>query len=128
MNLPAWTTQIRKGLVELSVMATLERGEAYGYQIVEQLNACAGLATTESTVYPLLARLERDGLVSVRSAPSPAGPPRRYYRLTRAGQQRLGNMTRYWFQIQDSINHLLKERRHDDGSHPAGKHIASDGR
>jgi PadR family transcriptional regulator PadR len=109
-------------------MATLEQGEAYGYQIVERLNGAAGLATTESTVYPLLARLEREGLLSVRTAPSPAGPPRRYYTLTRAGQQRLRNMTRFWFQIQDSINQLVKEHRHDDGSNQAGQHIASDRR
>lgn len=120
MGTPLWTTQFRKGLVELCVLATLGRGEAYGYQIVEQLNRAAGLATTESTVYPLLTRLERDGLLTVRSAVSPAGPPRRYYRLTAAGQQRLRNMARYWFEIQDSINALVKEHRHDDGSHQVG--------
>src|SRR3954454_23013813 len=109
MSSPLWTAQFRKGLVELCVMATLARDEAYGYQILERLNGTAGLATTESTVYPLLARLERDGHLSVRTAPSTSGPPRRYYRLTAAGRQRLQNMARYWFQIQDSINHLLKE-------------------
>jgi PadR family transcriptional regulator PadR len=120
MSTPLWTTQFRKGLVELSVLATLERGEAYGYQIVERLRRTPVLATTESTVYPLLARLERDGLLTVRTAVSPAGPPRRYYRLTRAGQQRLRNMVRYWFEIQNSINSLVKEPCHDDGHHEAG--------
>lgn len=120
MSAALWTTQFRKGLVEFCVLATLEPGEAYGYQILERLNGAAGLATAESTVYPLLARLERDGHLTVRTAPSPSGPPRRYYRLTAAGRHRLRNMARYWFQIQESINHLVKEFRHDDGTREAG--------
>ena len=77
-----WVSQLKKGLVELGVMASLSAGEAYGYQIVQRLAGVDGLAVSESTVYPLLARLTREGLVSVRTADSPAGPPRRYYRLT----------------------------------------------
>src|SRR5258708_3174759 len=90
MGLQLWITQFRKGLVELCVMATLaEEEEAYGYQIVERLGQVSGLTITESTIYPLLARLGRDHLLSVRTAASPIGPPRRYYRLTEAGQRRL---------------------------------------
>jgi PadR family transcriptional regulator PadR len=127
MNTPLWITQFRKGLVELCVLATLDRGEAYGYQIVERLNDAAGLATTEGTVYPLLARLEREGLLSVRTGASPAGPPRRYYLLTAAGRQRLRNMARYWFQLQGSINHLVKEYRNDDGNDETGQPLARTG-
>ena len=87
MGLQLWVTQFRKGLVELCVMATLAEGEAYGYQIVERLGQVSGLTITESTVYPLLARLGRDGLLAVRSAPSSSGPPRRYYHLTESGRE-----------------------------------------
>ena len=128
MSTTLWTTQFRKGLVEFCVLATLDPGEAYGYEIVERLNGAAGLATAESTVYPLLARLEREGHLTVRTAPSPSGPPRRYYRLTAAGRQRLRNMAHYWFQIQESINHLVKEYRHDDGAPEPGQRPASPGR
>jgi PadR family transcriptional regulator PadR len=92
-------------------MATLGGHEAYGYQIVERLGDVAGLSVTESTIYPLLARLERDGLVRVRTAPSPNGPPRRYYRLTDAGRQRLRDMASYWHQVQVSVNGLLEGER-----------------
>lgn len=102
-----WITQFRKGLVELCVMAALRENEAYGYQIVEQLNRAAGLEITESTVYPLLARLARDRHVSVRTAPSPSGPPRRYYRLTETGQRHLQEMISHWRQIHGSVNQLL---------------------
>ena len=88
-----WIAQLRKGLVELCVLAALRRGEAYGYQILQQLGEQGGaLAIGESTVYPVLALLTADGLVRVRAAASPSGPPRRYYRLTAAGQARLAEM------------------------------------
>ena len=108
MGLQLWITQFRKGLVELCVMATLAEDEAYGYQIVERLGQISGLTITESTVYPLLARLGRDQLLSVRTAASPTGPPRRYYRLTEAGQRRLKEMAAYWQEMQLSVQDLLK--------------------
>jgi PadR family transcriptional regulator PadR len=103
----AWITQLRKGLVELCVMQLLGKSEAYGYQILQQLNTAAGLELTESTLYPLLARLARDGMVKVRSEASPAGPPRRYYRLTAAGQTRLSELTSHWIGVRNAVDHLL---------------------
>ena len=82
----AWVAQLRKGLVELLVLAALRQEELYGYQLLQRLAMLEGLALTESTLYPVLARLSADELVAVRQQPSPSGPPRRYYRLTRAGQ------------------------------------------
>ncbi len=74
-----WETQVRKGVVELAALATLARGESYGYRVVEQLRGLRGLERiSESTVYPLLTRLAREGLLAVRAEPSPAGPVRRY--------------------------------------------------
>ncbi len=105
-----WVSQLRKGLVELSVMAALRDGEAYGYQILQRLTATEELATTESAVYPILARLARDGLVKVRAAPSPSGPPRRYYRLTALGKARLKEMSLYWKGIIVAVNNLLQEK------------------
>ena len=103
-----WVVQLRKGLVELCVMAALRQGEAYGYELLQKLANAEGLAVTESTVYPVLSRLTSDGYVRVRAAPSPAGPPRRYYRLTPLGVARLREMEGYWEEIQQSINALLK--------------------
>ncbi len=92
----------------MSVMAAIRDGEAYGYQILRRLTATKELATTESAVYPILARLARDGLVKVRAAPSPTGPPRRYYRLTAQGKARLKEMSRYWKGIIVAVNNLLQ--------------------
>jgi PadR family transcriptional regulator PadR len=101
---PAWAAQMRKGLIELCVMAVLREGEAYGYQILQQLGRAQALTISESAVYPILARLSADGLVKVRVAPSPSGPPRRYYKLTAAGEARLAEMASYWRQTRKAID------------------------
>ena len=103
-----WETQLRKGVVELAVLATIARGETYGYHIVEQLHDHAGLAFTESTVYPVLTRLAREGALAVRSTSSPAGPPRRYYRLTPDGRERLRLMAAGWQRVAGSLSHWLE--------------------
>ena len=105
-----WLAQMRKGLVEPCVLAALREGEAYGYQILQRLGSAESLGISESTVYPVLARLAAEELVRVREAPSPAGPPRRYYRLTPLGVARLAEMTASWRQVASVVNDLLKEK------------------
>lgn len=102
-----WETQLRKGLVELAVLATIARGETYGYQIVDQLQRLEGLQFTESTVYPVLTRLAREGFLAIRAEPSPAGPVRRYYRLTTSGEQRFRQMAESWKSVATSLSGLL---------------------
>ena len=103
-----WETQLRKGVVELAVLATIARGESYGYRIVELLQRLDGLALTESTVYPVLTRLARERFLAVRTEPSPAGPTRRYYRLTTEGQRRLRHLAESWRTISQSLSGLLE--------------------
>ena len=102
-----WVSQVRKGLVELCVLGALDGGEAYGYEILQRLARADNLAITESTVYPILARLAKQGVLAVRVAPSPSGPPRRYYRLTDTGRARLGEMHRYWRHLIAAVDGLL---------------------
>ncbi|MGC8641338.1 MAG: PadR family transcriptional regulator [Isosphaeraceae bacterium] len=102
-----WETRLRKGLVELAVLAVIARGETYGYRIVEHLQGLAGLQFTESTVYPVLTRLAREGALAIRTEPSPAGPSRRYYRLTASGQQRFRELAENWKTVATSLSGLL---------------------
>lgn len=102
-----WETQLRKGVVELAVLATIARGETYGYRIVEQLQGLAGLEFTESTVYPVLTRLAREDALAIRTGPSPAGPTRRYYRLTPEGRRRLLGMADGWRTVARSLAGLI---------------------
>ena len=104
----AWVTQLRRGLIELCVLGALAEREAYGYEIVERLGTIAGLEVTESTIYPILARLARDRCLLTRTAASPHGPARRYYRLSEAGRRRLETMTTHWQAIQRSVNQLVQ--------------------
>ncbi|MEM1027169.1 MAG: PadR family transcriptional regulator [Planctomycetota bacterium] len=103
----SWSVQLRKGLVELAVLAALRDEEAYGYQLLQKLNALPAFQVTESTVYPLLTRLTKDKLVRVRVGPSPHGPPRRYYQLTAAGRRHLDGMKTHWQELTHSLDDLL---------------------
>src|SRR6266496_2498382 len=78
--------QMRRGTLEYCVMALLRDEERYGFDLVRALGELDGMVTTEGTIYPLLSRLRRDGLVETTWRESSTGPPRRYYRLTKAGR------------------------------------------
>ncbi len=91
-----WVTQLRRGLLEFCLLNLLRGGESYGYEIVQRLKAIEELAAGESTVYPILTRLREEGYLRVRMAPSPGGPPRRYFSLTRLGESYVREMNDYW--------------------------------
>lgn len=105
----SWGTELRRGLVELCVLAILKRGESYGYGIVEQLNAEVDLGVGESTVYPILARLSRNGLLSRRKMASATGPPRCYFRLTKAGTLRFEEMMGQWESLNSCVQRLTQK-------------------
>jgi PadR family transcriptional regulator PadR len=79
-------TQLRKGILELAVMAALYRDSHYGYSLVRGLTGPDSVAIKEGTVYPILARLSREGLVHSQWVESSQGPPRKYYELTASGR------------------------------------------
>ncbi len=89
------------------MLAALKQGEAYGYELLQRINQTDGLGMTESTVYPLLARLTEDGFLTVRAVASKSGPPRRYYKLTRVGRSRLQEMSHLWNDFSAGVESLL---------------------
>ncbi len=103
-----WVTQLRKGLMEFCILNLLKHGESYGYEILQSLQAIEELVVTDSTVYPILTRLRKDGYLKVRVTPSGEGPPRRYFSLTVVGQQRLKEMNIYWGNLQAAIDRLQR--------------------
>ena len=80
-------TQLRKGILELAVMGVLYNERHYGYSLIRTLTGHGPIALKEGTIYPILARLDRDGLVRSEWVESDQGPPRKYYLLTTAGRQ-----------------------------------------
>lgn len=99
-----WTTQMRKGLLELSVLATLKARRMYGYDIVKRLSSVEGLVMGEGTIYPILSRFKKEGLVETTLAESPEGPARKYYQLTDRGRELLVKMLTAWAQVRDGID------------------------
>ncbi len=102
-----WVTQLRKGVLELCVLNLLSNRENYGYELVQQLRSVLDLEVRESTVYPILTRLRRDGYLKVRAVPSPDGPPRRYFSLSENGRLRLTGMNTRW----DSLVNVIESLR-----------------
>ncbi|MBN1859589.1 helix-turn-helix transcriptional regulator [Candidatus Bipolaricaulota bacterium] len=105
----SWISQFRRGLLELCVLNLLAAHEDHGYQIVQRLQQVEGLELRESTVYPILARLKSEGYLTVRSEPSPGGPPRRVFRLSAAGEQRLRSLNAYWDLLTASVERLRSQ-------------------
>jgi len=100
-------SQFRKGVVELAILALLHRGEAYGGEIVERLAGHPGLAISAGTVYPLLSRLKKSGLIDSLWRESPVGPPRKYYRLSAEGDVEFTAMAKAWDGVTDAMDGLL---------------------
>ena len=106
-----WTTQLRKGLLELAILNVLGNGPLYGYEIVRRLGDVDGLVITEGTVYPILSRLRNEAYVESYIEESPEGPPRKYYRLTGNGREELKRMNQHWQRLHEAIGELRKETR-----------------
>ncbi|OYO04784.1 PadR family transcriptional regulator [Enemella evansiae] len=103
-------SQLRKGVLELAVLALLRRRPHYGGELAEALADSEGLAASAGTLYPLLTRLRTAGWVDTSWQESPSGPPRKYYTLTRAGRQQLARLERSWATLVRSVDELLEER------------------
>jgi PadR family transcriptional regulator PadR len=100
-------SQLRKGTLEYCVLALLRNGRRYGFELVRTLSEADGLMVSEGTIYPLLSRLRRTQLVSTSWQESEAGPPRRYYELTDAGQRALTDFSDEWARFRDAVDALL---------------------
>lgn len=107
MDTAALMTQMRKGALEYCVLALLEQREHYGFELVQTLSQSDALLTTEGTIYPLLSRLHREGMVETEWRESPSGPPRKYYRLTPDGQTALAAFRVQWAAFRDAVNAIL---------------------
>jgi PadR family transcriptional regulator PadR len=106
---PNVATQLRRGVLEHCVLAVVARSPEYAFELVRRLSEVDGLVTSEGTIYPLLARLSRDGLVSTTWRPSAAGPPRKYYALTAAGRRVLDAFVAEWGTFTEGVDDLLRQ-------------------
>jgi PadR family transcriptional regulator, regulatory protein PadR len=107
MTIANWQEQLRRGTLEFAVLLAVAPGRRYGLEILRHLEFTA-LVLTEGTIYPLLARLERDGLVSAQWVAGEGPRPRKYYRLTAHGRMRVGQMTAEFRAVTARIERLIE--------------------
>jgi PadR family transcriptional regulator PadR len=99
--------QLLKGVLTLLLLRLLAERESYGYEVVQRLREVGLSGISEGTVYPALARLEREGRISARLVSSSAGPARKYYQPTTAGHAALMAGTTNWRLLADLVNAVL---------------------
>ena len=96
---------IRKGLLEFLILKIVSANKVYVADIMERLSE-TDFTTQEGTLYPLLSKMRRDGLLDYEWQESDAGPPRKYYELTAKGKTQLGELNDYWKQLSATISQL----------------------
>lgn len=96
MDIHRWRTQARKGWLETFILLVLRNEDSYGYAIAANVQELLGDALPEGTLYPLLKRLERDGLVTTRWDTNTGGAPRKYYSITKLGRTMCTEMLQLW--------------------------------
>jgi PadR family transcriptional regulator, regulatory protein PadR len=100
-------SQLLRGALDLCLLAVMEEGPAYGYEMTKRLRDRGLAIVGEGSIYPLLGRLERDGLVETYRAASDGGPPRKYYRPSDAGRVALALGVSEWRTTRDAIDAVL---------------------
>jgi PadR family transcriptional regulator, regulatory protein PadR len=100
-------SQLLRGVLDLCLLAVVAEEPAYGYEMTKRLRARGLSMVGEGSIYPLLGRLERDGLVETHRAASNGGPPRKYYRTSREGQRELVAGVSEWQAARDAVDAVL---------------------
>ena len=99
--------QLRKGVLDMCVLALLARSDGYAYDIASRLAEAIGMG--EGTIYPLMRRMQSDGLVKTYLEESSSGPPRKYYQLTRAGHAALAEQKADWNDFVAAVAKVLSD-------------------
>ncbi|MBU8772507.1 PadR family transcriptional regulator [Cytobacillus oceanisediminis] len=104
------TTQMLKGILDGCLLAIIKEGEIYGYELAAKLESYGFHSLSEGTIYPLLLRMQKEGLISATLRKSTAGPKRKYYTLTGKGEQELELFIRRWEQVSSSVDNVLNKK------------------
>jgi PadR family transcriptional regulator PadR len=107
MSSETWQEQLRRGALDLAILLSVATGPRYGLAIIQHLEAFTDLVITEGTIYPILGRLTREGLLEAEWVEGEAPHARKYYRLTKPGAKRLADMKAGWRAFSEKINRLM---------------------
>ena len=109
MNLENTQVQMRKGILEFCILHIISRGEVYASDMLEELTS-AKIMVVEGTLYPLLTRLRKAGLVEYKWVESSSGPPRKYYTITPNGQDFVNNLDNTWQELVNSTSQIITKK------------------
>lgn len=109
MNIENTQVQMRKGILEFCILHIIARGEVYASDMLEELTS-ARIMVVEGTLYPLLTRLRKAGLVDYKWVESKSGPPRKYYTITTEGAHFLGGLDQTWGELVNSTNKIIENK------------------
>jgi len=110
MNLENTQVQMRKGILEFCILLIISRGEVYASDMLEELTS-AKIMVVEGTIYPLLTRLRKAGLVEYKWVESTSGPPRKYFTITDEGSTFLNSLGMTWNELMESTNQIISEKQ-----------------
>lgn len=115
--LKKWLSQVRRGSLELCILGLIRQNDTYAFEMIQALERLDGFVLTEGAIYPLLKRLQSEGLVETYWVESGSGPPRKYYRLTPHGDLLLTRMTTEWQKFSHFVSNILERNTtHDDSA------------
>lgn len=106
--LKKWESQVKKGTLTFIVLNVLNSNEFYGYELIEKVCKFTSIEIAEGTLYPLMNRLKKEELVSSKWVEQESGIPRKYYCLTKKGENILSKMKLFWSDLEKSIKKITK--------------------
>lgn len=102
-------TQLLKGVLEGCVLSIIKKQQVYGYELVQMMRNYGFTTIVGGTIYPLMQKLEKQGLIKSRELPSPDGPNRKYFFITPEGEQQLEDFNEQWSSLIVKVNQLLEK-------------------
>ncbi|WLR42645.1 PadR family transcriptional regulator [Bacillus carboniphilus] len=103
------STQMLKGILDGCILAIIKEGEVYGYELTEKLRGYGFHSFKEGTIYPLLLRMQKEGLITSVLRESTAGPKRKYYLLTELGEEEVEKFKERWNELKLSVENVINK-------------------
>ena len=103
--------QLKKGVLEMVVLSKIEENDTYGYDIYQEINKYMGIS--ESTIYPILRKLTKEGLCDTYLRESSGGPPRKYFKISNRGKMKLEDLRFDWKKFEKVVNIMIRGERYE---------------
>ena len=105
------SVQLKKGVLEMVVLSRINEKDTYGYDIYQEINKNMGIS--ESTIYPILRKLTKEGLCNTYLRESSGGPPRKYFKITSFGKDKLSDLKHDWQRFEKIVNIMIRGERYE---------------